>query len=84
VDQYLSQAQNGQYGRVTNVVMMGMGEPLFNFDNVVAALNLMLDDDAYGLSKYRVTLSTAGVIPAMEKTIGNEPSIIGSFLTCSE
>lgn len=50
---------------VTNVVMMGMGEPLLNFDNVVPALNLMLDDFAYGLSKRRVTVSTAGVVPAM-------------------
>lgn len=48
---------------VTNVVMMGMGEPLMNFDNVVAAMNLMLDDDAYGLSRRRVTLSTSGVVP---------------------
>jgi len=46
---------------------MGMGEPLLNFDAVVAAMNLMLDDQAYGLSKQRVTLSTSGVIPAMEK-----------------
>ena len=52
---------------VTNVVMMGMGEPLLNFDNVVCAMDIMLDDFAYGLSKRRVTLSTAGVIPAMEK-----------------
>jgi 23S rRNA (adenine2503-C2)-methyltransferase len=50
---------------VTNVVMMGMGEPLLNFDNVIPALHLMLDDFAYGLSKRRVTVSTAGVIPAM-------------------
>ncbi len=50
---------------VTNVVMMGMGEPLLNFDNVVPALNLMLDDHAYGLSKRRVTVSTAGVVPMM-------------------
>ncbi len=50
---------------VTNVVMMGMGEPLLNFDNVVSAMNIMLDDFGYGLSKRRVTLSTAGVIPAM-------------------
>ena len=50
---------------VTNVVMMGMGEPLLNFDNVVNAMNLMLEDFAYGLSKRRVTLSTAGVIPNM-------------------
>lgn len=52
---------------VTNVVLMGMGEPLLNFDNVIPALNLMLDDFAYGLSKRRVTVSTAGVIPAMYK-----------------
>src|SRR3990167_10662325 len=50
---------------VTNVVMMGMGEPLLNFDNVLPALNLMLDDFAYGLSKRRVTVSTAGVVPIM-------------------
>ncbi len=50
---------------ISNVVMMGMGEPLLNFDNVIPALNLMLDDFAYGLSKRRVTVSTAGVIPAM-------------------
>jgi len=54
-------------GRViTNVVMMGMGEPLLNFDNVVAAMKLMLDDMAYGLSKRRVTLSTAGMVPMLE------------------
>jgi len=50
---------------VTNVVMMGMGEPLLNFDKVIPALNLMLDDMAYGLSKRRVTVSTAGVVPAI-------------------
>lgn len=50
---------------VTNVVMMGMGEPLLNLDNVIPALNIMLDDYAYGLSKHRVTVSTAGVIPAL-------------------
>lgn len=52
---------------ITNVVMMGMGEPLLNFDNVVAAMDIMLDDYAYGLSKRRVTLSTAGVVPAMRR-----------------
>ena len=52
---------------VSNVVMMGMGEPLANFDNVVAALQLMLDDDAYGLSRRRVTLSTSGLVPAMDR-----------------
>lgn len=56
--------------QVTNVVMMGMGEPLMNFDNVVVAANLMMDDIGYGLSKRRVTLSTSGVVPAMERLIG--------------
>jgi len=53
--------------RITNVVMMGMGEPLLNFDNVVDAMNLMMDDNAYGLSKRRVTLSTSGVVPMIDK-----------------
>jgi len=52
---------------ITNVVMMGMGEPLANFDNVVRALKLMLDDNAYGLSRRRVTLSTSGVVPALDR-----------------
>jgi len=52
---------------ITNVVMMGMGEPLLNFDNVVQAMNLMTEDFAYGLSKRRVTLSTAGVVPALDR-----------------
>lgn len=52
---------------ITNVVMMGMGEPLLNFDNVVKALQLMLDDNAYGLSKRRVTVSTSGVLPALDR-----------------
>ncbi|PXF32251.1 50S rRNA methyltransferase [Pokkaliibacter plantistimulans] len=53
--------------RVTNVVMMGMGEPLMNFDPVVDAMSLMMEDNAYGLSKRRVTLSTAGVVPMLDK-----------------
>lgn len=53
--------------RVTNVVMMGMGEPLMNFDPVVDAMSLMMEDNAYGLSKRRVTLSTAGVVPMIDK-----------------
>src|SRR6476661_6042497 len=52
---------------VTNVVMMGMGEPLANFENVVAAMQLMLDDNAYGLSRRRVTLSTSGLVPAIDR-----------------
>ncbi len=53
--------------RITNVVMMGMGEPLLNFDNTVTAVRIMMDDFAYGLSKRRVTVSTAGVVPAMDR-----------------
>ena len=53
--------------KVTNVVLMGMGEPLLNFDNVVRAVHLMMDDFAYGLSKRRVTVSTAGVVPAIDR-----------------
>lgn len=52
---------------ITNVVFMGMGEPLLNFDNVVNAMDIMMDDFAYGLSKRRVTLSTSGVIPALQR-----------------
>jgi len=52
---------------ITNVVLMGMGEPLLNFDNVVEAIHLMLEDHAYGLSKRRVTISTAGVVPALKR-----------------
>jgi 23S rRNA (adenine2503-C2)-methyltransferase len=52
---------------ISNVVMMGMGEPLANYDNVVAAMKLMLDDRAYGLSRRRVTLSTSGLVNAMDR-----------------
>lgn len=52
---------------VTNVVFMGMGEPLLNFDNVVTALKIMLDDYGYGLSRRRVTLSTSGVVPYIDR-----------------
>ena len=52
---------------ITNVVMMGMGEPLHNFDPVVSAMNIMLDENAYGLSKRKVTLSTSGLVPEINK-----------------
>ena len=52
---------------ISNVVMMGMGEPLLNFKPVIDAMKLMLDDNAYGLSKRRVTLSTSGVVPALDR-----------------
>jgi 23S rRNA (adenine2503-C2)-methyltransferase len=53
--------------RITNVVFMGMGEPLYNFDNVTKAIDVLLDDWGYGLSKRRVTVSTAGVVPAIDR-----------------
>ncbi len=56
-----------QQRRITNVVMMGMGEPLANFDNVVRAMNLMRDDLGFGLASKRVTLSTAGMVPMIDK-----------------
>lgn len=52
---------------VSNVVLMGMGEPLLNYDNVILAVQIMLDDNGYGLSKRRVTLSTSGVVPALDR-----------------
>ena len=55
---------------ITNVVMMGMGEPLLNLSNVAPAMEIMLDDFGYGLSKRRVTLSTSGVVPALDKLAG--------------
>lgn len=59
--------KDSQKRAVTNVVMMGMGEPLLNFDPVVDAMQLMMEDQAYGLSKRRVTLSTSGVVPALDR-----------------
>lgn len=63
---FSSPAANGAR-RITNVVMMGMGEPLLNFDNVMTALSVMMEDNAYGLSKRRVTVSTSGVVPALRR-----------------
>ncbi|MDO4435124.1 MAG: 23S rRNA (adenine(2503)-C(2))-methyltransferase RlmN [Cardiobacteriaceae bacterium] len=57
--------RNGNKRLVTNVVLMGMGEPLVNFSNVIPATSLMMDDYAFGLSKRRVTLSTSGIVPAI-------------------
>lgn len=61
------QLADGGKRKVTNVVMMGMGEPLLNFDNVMSAMNLMMHDNCYGISKRRVTLSTSGVVPALNR-----------------
>ncbi|GAA5315447.1 MAG: 23S rRNA (adenine(2503)-C(2))-methyltransferase RlmN [Candidatus Pelagadaptatus aseana] len=69
---WLTAKSYGQFGEnrpriITNVVMMGMGEPLLNFDNVVDSMNLMMHDNCYGLSKRRVTLSTSGVVPELDR-----------------
>ena len=65
---YMEDVPLGERTRtVTNVVMMGMGEPLLNFEPVVASMRLMLDDFAYGMSKRRVTLSTSGIVPMIDK-----------------
>ncbi|PKO48845.1 MAG: 23S rRNA (adenine(2503)-C(2))-methyltransferase RlmN [Betaproteobacteria bacterium HGW-Betaproteobacteria-4] len=64
-------AVHGDERVISNVVLMGMGEPLANFDNSVAALKLMLDDNAYGLSRRRVTVSTSGLVPVMDR-LGDE------------
>jgi 23S rRNA (adenine2503-C2)-methyltransferase len=72
VDEIIGQvwaAQNalGEQGKITNVVLMGMGEPLLNFNNVVSATDLLMDDYAYCISKRRVTLSTSGIVPALDR-----------------
>ena len=66
-------AKNSTKGRISNVVMMGMGEPLLNFNNLIRALMIMTDDDAYGLSKRKITVSTSGVVPMINKLADNSP-----------
>jgi 23S rRNA (adenine2503-C2)-methyltransferase len=68
---------------ISNVVMMGMGEPLASFDNVVSALKLMLDDNAYGLSRRRVTVSTSGIVPAMDRLRDACPTALAVSLHAS-
>jgi 23S rRNA (adenine2503-C2)-methyltransferase len=60
-------AVHGTERVISNVVLMGMGEPLLNLDNLLPALRLMLDDNAYGLSRRRVTVSTVGIVPMMDR-----------------
>ncbi len=59
--------------RVTNVVFMGMGEPLLNYDATLSAVRIMLDDHGYGLSRRRVTVSTSGVVPMMDRLALDQP-----------
>ncbi len=65
----------GAQRKITNVVMMGMGEPLLNLDNVAAAMEIMLDDYAYGFARKRVTLSTAGVVPGIYALARRLPAV---------
>ncbi len=65
---------------ITNVVMMGMGEPLLNYDQLLPALRLMLDDHAYGLSRRRVTVSTSGVVPMMDRLREDCPTALAVSL----
>lgn len=65
-NQRLPRQQNGRWP-ITNVVFMGMGEPLMNYDNVISAINIMLDDHGYNLARKRVTVSTSGLVPYMDK-----------------
>ncbi|ALD90928.1 50S rRNA methyltransferase [Cupriavidus gilardii CR3] len=83
-------AMRAQLGRgpkddrvISNVVMMGMGEPLLNYDQVVPAMRLMLDDNAYGLSRRRVTLSTSGVVPMMDRLARDLPVALAVSLHAS-
>ena len=69
--------------QITNVVMMGMGEPLLNYEPTVTALKLLLDDDAYGLSRRRVTLSTSGVVPMIDKLSQDCPVALAVSLHAS-
>ncbi len=69
--------------QITNVVMMGMGEPLLNYGPTATALKLMLDDNAYGLSRRRVTLSTSGVVPMIDKLSQDVPVALAVSLHAS-
>ena len=68
---------------ISNVVMMGMGEPLANYDNVITALSIMLDDHGYGLSRRRVTVSTSGMVPQMDKLKEDMPVALAVSLHAS-
>ncbi|WP_274571219.1 23S rRNA (adenine(2503)-C(2))-methyltransferase RlmN [Neisseria leonii] len=68
---------------ISNVVMMGMGEPLANYDNVVSALSIMLDDHGYGLSRRRVTVSTSGMVPQMDRLKEDMPVALAVSLHAS-
>lgn len=76
--------QRGAPRVISNVVLMGMGEPLQNYDAVLPALRLMLDDDAYGLSRRRVTVSTSGMVPMIDKLAQDCPVALAVSLHASD
>ena len=76
----LGSFENGDGPTVSNVVFMGMGEPLLNFDNVMDTVDLLLDDHGYGLSKRRVTISTAGVVPGIRRMTGRTEAALALSL----
>ena len=81
----LSQNNGDHDGKVTNIVMMGMGEPLLNYDNLIPSLSLMMDDNAYGLSKRRVTVSTSGIVPKMYELLEDtDVSLAVSLHACND
>ena len=68
---------------ISNVVMMGMGEPLQNYSQLLPALKVMLDDHAYGLSRRRVTVSTSGVVPMMDRLASRAGSVPACAARCT-
>ena len=64
---------------ITNVVFMGMGEPLLNFDAVMCSVDVLKDDFGFGLSKRRITVSTAGVVPGIKKNVWENRRRVGDF-----
>ncbi|MFZ5481218.1 MAG: 23S rRNA (adenine(2503)-C(2))-methyltransferase RlmN [Myxococcota bacterium] len=82
-NQPLQIRQAGLPDRITNVVMMGMGEPLHNYDNLVAALRTYLDEDALGFSHRKITVSTVGLVPAMQKLTEELPVNLAVSLNAS-
>jgi len=83
-EHFLRQHLNTPERVISNVVMMGMGEPLQNYDALVPALRLMLDDHAYGLSRRRVTVSTSGVVPMMDRLGADCPVALAVSLHASD
>ncbi|WP_092402230.1 MULTISPECIES: 23S rRNA (adenine(2503)-C(2))-methyltransferase RlmN [Candidatus Ichthyocystis] len=83
-NRYLSDRYPGENRRITNVVFMGMGEPLVNFEAVMRSASIMLDDFSYGLSRRRVTISTSGIVPAIDRMAERCPVALAVSLHASD